>query len=292
MNQQRLKSELEEFLRQTPFARIAAAIAAETDRDGAEITAMLETYANESRATLELISPILSPAQRILEVGAGLCLTSLFLRQAGFNITALEPSLGGFGIFELLKGKILQTHQGIELPVLEKPAQELDPTTEGEFDLIFSNNVLEHIPEWPAALEAMASVLTDGGRMLHACPNYTVPYEPHYGVPVFRHFPALSRRLFLGDRDAEIWGSLNFITGHNLMSHCNKHNLNCCLKRELLYTALKRIETDPLFEERHQGAVATLARLLLRSGIARLLRHIPPTLATPMVAVISKQAVD
>jgi len=111
-------------------------------------------------------------------------------------------------------------------------------------------------------------------------------------VPVFRHFPALSRRLFLGDRDAEIWESLNFITGHKLRSYCNTNSLNCCFKEGLLYKSLKRIETDPLFEERHQGAVATLARLLLKSGVARLLRLLPPTLATPMVAEIRKQAAD
>ena len=288
--QEHLKSELEAFLRQMPFAEIAATVAAQSGRDEAAITAMLETYANESRATLELVGAYLNPAHRILEIGAGLCLTSLFLKQAGFNITALEPSLGGFGLFDLLKGNILQARRDIQLDVLERPAQELDPATDGSFDLIFSNNVLEHIPDWPAALRAMSSVLQSGGRMLHACPNYTVPYEPHYGILVFRHFPKLSRRLFLGDRDAEIWDSLNFITGHNLRSYCNEHGLNCCFKEELLYSALKRIETDPLFEERHQGLVAGLSRLLLKSGIARLLRHVPPTLATPMIAEISKQA--
>ena len=280
---------MEDFLQRIPFAEIAAAVAEQSGREAAAVEAMFETYANESRATLELIAGHLSPTERILEVGAGLCLTSLFLKQAGFQVVALEPAIGGFGIFELLKKEMLEHHHALGLVVLEKPAQELDPASDGRFDLIFSNNVLEHIPDWPAALGAMGTALEIGGRMLHACPNYTVPYEPHYGVPVFRHFPRLSRRLFLGNRDSEIWDSLNFITGRNLRLYCNRNGLNCCFKEELLYLSLKRIETDPLFEERHQGLVANLARLLLRTGLARLLRHIPPTLATPMVVNISKQ---
>ena len=291
--QLQLKSELEGFLQQIPFPVIAKETAAESSHDAGSVLALLETYANESRATLELILMHLQADSRILEIGAGLCLTSLFLKKAGYDVTALEPALGGFGMFELIKEKILQQHEAIGLGVLNKPAQELNADSDGQFDLIFSNNVLEHIPDWPAALSAMGGVLKTNGRMLHACPNYTVPYEPHYGVPVFRHLPKLSKRLFLASRgDDEIWDSLNFITGRNLKLYCNNHGLNCCFKKGLLYIALKRIEDDPLFEQRHRGKVASLAKLLLRTGLAKWLRHIPPTLATPMVAEISRQNTD
>jgi len=229
---------------------------------------------------------------RILEVGAGLCLTSLFLRQQGYNITALEPAIGGFDLFARIKQAMLENYLDIDLQVMEKPAQQLNPTEDGCFDLIFSNNVMEHIPDWPAALDAMATVLATDGLMLHACPNYTVPYEPHYGVPVFRHFVKLSKHLFLGKaHDQGIWNSLNFITCRELGSHCNSLGLNCHFEKALLYKALKRIDNDPLFEKRHKGAVATIARLIMRSGLGRLIRHIPPCLATPMVVEISKREV-
>ncbi|WP_167631205.1 class I SAM-dependent methyltransferase [Mariprofundus ferrooxydans] len=251
---------------------------------------MLETYANESRVTIELIAGHLQPHMRILEVGAGLCLTSLFLRQQGYHITALEPAIGGFDLFARIKQAMLEHYPGIDLQVMEKPAQQLNPTENGCFDLIFSNNVMEHIPDWPAALDAMATVLAEDGVMLHACPNYTVPYEPHYGVPVFRHFVTLSRLLFLRKtHDQGIWNSLNFITCRALSAHCNNHDLNCHFEKALLYKALKRIDDDPLFEERHKGAVASIARLIMRSGLGRLIRHIPPCLATPMVVEINKR---
>ena len=125
--------------------------------------------------------------------------------------------------------------------------------------------------------------------MIHACPNYTIPYEPHYGVPVFRHFPNLSRKLFLpSGSDTEIWESLNFITCREIKSHCNRSNLTFRFRSELLYKAIKRINDDVVFRERHQGLVATLASLIMKSGLGALIRRIPPALSTPMIVEISR----
>ncbi len=251
---------------------------------------MLNTYANESRISLALIIDRLQAGQQLLEVGAGLCFTSLFLKAEGYQITSLEPAIGGFGMFEQLKNAILEHHAALQLKVITMPAQQLNGKQHGQFDLIFSSNVIEHIPNWQAALTAMASVLSEHGSMRHACPNYSVPYEPHYGIPVFRRFPQLSRSLFLSpERDAEIWESLNFITCKNIRIFCKKNKLQFCFERELLYYALKRIDNDPIFKQRHQGLVANIAAFMMRSGLGTLIRHIPPAMATPMIVEISKQ---
>ncbi|TLS67331.1 class I SAM-dependent methyltransferase [Mariprofundus erugo] len=285
-------AELDHFLKTLPYDQLAREFSADNGLDAENIKERLLTYANESRVTVALIQPHLTPALRLLEVGAGLCLTSLFLKQQGYQITALEPAMGGFGLFEQLKRAILNHYSDSMLTVLEKPAQALT-TADGHFDLIFSNNVIEHIPDWPAALTAMGGVLSDQGKMLHACPNYTVPYEPHYGVPVFRHLRKFSKWLFLGNRDdTEIWDSLNFITCREVAHYGKQHELSCTFEKALLYKALKRIEDDPLFETRHQGAVATIARLLMRSGIGTLFRYIPPSLATPMIVHITPKRLN
>jgi len=254
-----------------------------------DIEAMFETYANESRVTLSIISRYLHPDKAILEVGAGLCLTSLFLRSEGYRMTALEPALGGFGIFEKLKRAILEHYQVLELPVIHEPAQQLDARKHGQFDLIFSNNVIEHIPDWRTALMAMASVLDAAGVMVHACPNYSIPYEPHYGVPVLRHFPRLSRRLFLpASSDPEIWESLNFISSRDVRTYCRKRGLRCCFEKALLYRALQRLNSDPLFKERHQGFVMKVASWVMASGLGEWIRYLPPSMSTPMIFEIRK----
>ncbi|MDX8404590.1 MAG: methyltransferase domain-containing protein [Mariprofundus sp.] len=285
-----LLKELNHFLDEMPFAALAATLAEHHKLNAAEIHAKLDTYANESRMTFALIQHHLHPHSRILEVGAGLCMTSLFLKQQGYNITALEPAIGGFDLFAQIKQAILEHYSQIALPVLDIPVQQLCSDNDGCFDLVFSNNVIEHIPGWPAAFDAMSRVLSADGIMLHACPNYTVPYEPHYGVPVFRHFRGISKALFLSaDSDDDIWNSLNFITCRELATYCKQHRLQYAFEEALLYNALKRIEDDPLFATRHQGMVATAARFVMRSGLGAVIKHIPPCMATPMVVKISKR---
>ena len=286
---------LELFLDAIPFESIAADVhtmsQAQTERVSAEkALALLNTYANESRVSLALIIEDLDIDKALLEVGAGLCFTSLFLKSEGYHITALEPALGGFGIFEQLKDVILKQHDQLELQVITEPAQHLNVNQHGQFDLIFSNYVMEHIPTWQDALSAMAAVLSEQGKMIHSCPNYSIPYEPHYGTPVFRYFPNLSRRLFVSkSADLDIWHSLNFITCRQIKQYCRHQHLHYHFQESLLYKALKRIDDDPLFKQRHQGLIANLATFIIRSGLGNIIKYIPATMATPMIVEISKK---
>ena len=279
---------LERFLTKFPLESIAAEAAVSTSRDAAEIRSVLDTFCNEARATLAVVEPALHSGHRMLEVGAGLCLFSLFLRREGFDITALEPALGGFSLFDTLRCVILARYSDVRLPVLTCPAGELDAARHGVFDLIFSNNVIEHIPDWRQALAAMLGVLAAGGRMLHACPNYSIPYEPHYGVPVLRRLPRLSRRCFLpADADGEIWDSLNFISHRQVRDFAARHDCRLHFRRGLIYQALARLQSDPVFRRRHPGAVSLAADALARTGLLKLLRFLPTALSTPMVFEIS-----
>ena len=295
--QSALVNRLDQFLDAIPFEEIAANIHATTfdQTDGSNIKhveTMLDTYANESRVTLALIAEHLQADQTLLEIGAGLCFTSLFLKSEGYNITALEPAIGGFGMFEQLKNTILEHHHDLNLQVITEPAQHLNMNKHGSFDIIFSNNVMEHIPDWQDALGAMTSILSEQGKMIHACPNYSIPYEPHYGTPVVRYCPDLSRRLFVSaNADLSIWHSLNFITCRQIKMYCKEQQLHYHFQESLLYKALKRIDEDPLFKQRHQGMIANIATFIMRSGLGNIIKRIPASMATPMVVEISKKEI-
>lgn len=75
-----------------------------------------------------MVKPSLRNELRILEVGSGLCLLSLFLKSQGFDITALVPLEGGFGFgfgfVDKLKSNILNYHSSIKLSVINKGAQD------------------------------------------------------------------------------------------------------------------------------------------------------------------------
>lgn len=284
MTESNLTQRLDRFLAGLPLEAIADQAAAESGRDKDSVAQTLDTFRNESRATLGLVAPLLMPGMRLLEVGAGLCLFSLFLRREGFEITALEPALGGYSLFDILRRLILEQYPDPELSVLTCPAGELDADVHGRFDLVFSNNVVEHIPDWQGAFTAMLGVLAEGGVMLHACPNYSVPYEPHYGVPVLRRLSGLSRRLFLpAAADPEIWDSLNFLCHRQVRGYARRHGCMVRFEKGLIHRALARMQSDPLFRERHRGAVAGVADFLAASGLLSLLRFLPPAMATPMI---------
>jgi len=286
-----LESRLGRFLAKLPVESIARQAAQATGRDEAHITQILKTFRNEARATLAVVEPHLRTEGRMLEVGAGLCLFSLFLRREGYDVTALEPAMGGYSLFDTLRSLIIELHPDVMLPMLTCPAGELNSTQHGSFDLVFSNNVIEHIPDWQAALISMMGVLSEGAYMLHACPNYSLPYEPHYGVPVLRRLPALSKRFFLSkNADGEIWDSLNFISHRQVRRFAAQHDFSVAFIKGLIYQALARVQSDPLFRQRHKGFVTSMADLLASTGLLKLLRYLPPAMSTPMVFSMRREA--
>jgi 2-polyprenyl-3-methyl-5-hydroxy-6-metoxy-1,4-benzoquinol methylase len=284
-----LKAGLVQFLDDIPFDVIASQVADKTNKTESEIATLLSIYANESLVTLDLVTDHIESAERILEVGAGLCLLSLFLKHKSYPVIALEPALGGYGIFEQTRDTILNHFSSLELEVITEPAQQLNNSTHGCFDLIFSNNVIEHIPDWQSALTALTTVLSSEGKMLHSCPNYTIPYEPHYGVPVFRHFRKLSQTLFLPKTaDTDIWNSLNFITCFSIKKLCKQNAFSCNFKQGLLFEAFRRIQVDPVFKERHQGIIVHVASLMMKPPFRQLIQNLPACFSTPMIFEITR----
>lgn len=281
--QSELQSELQAFLNTVEAERLTVSF---SEKDKAEALSTLRTFKGEAQFTLALIEKHLDANIRILEVGAGLCLLSLFLKRKGYNITALEPLAGGFGFFETLKEEILSDNATIHLETLGKPAQQLSYVDDGEFDLIFSNNVIEHIKELSTAVSSMRSVLSRGGMMVHGCPNYIVPYEPHFGLPVFSFWPQLTKLLWQTKiaENLEVWNSLNFITYFQIKKLANANNCDIAFQQKLTFDAFLRLKNDAEFMERHKTTiVGKVFRILEVTRTLSLTKHIPAWASTPMI---------
>ena len=256
-----------------------------------EVRQKLNTYVQEMPIALRLVQPFLQPDQRILEVGAGLCLFSFFLKQQGYAIWALEPDLGGFGFFSDLRAALLKRYAALNLPLIPKPAEAVHPAAEGQFDLIFSLNVLEHIPRYREALCQLADVLTPRGLMVHSCPNYRIPYEPHFQIPVLKAWPKLSERLFskrIAARRA-LWESLNFISAGDLQRVARECHLQLKFQPSPLTQVFQRLQEGPVFAERHGRGWVRLTKALQATGLLFLLQRIPPTWSTPMTWVLRRE---
>ena len=96
------RPDLDRFLQQLLSDRLVERIAARSGEGTNTVRAKLAVYANEVPVGLRLIDGLVRPGMRVLEVGAGLCLLSLFL-----HAQALEPVGIGFDFFTAATDEIL-----------------------------------------------------------------------------------------------------------------------------------------------------------------------------------------
>ena len=281
-----MRDKLDAFIRQLPINEICIKLEKKHAIDRNYTNHIIETFSNETKVTLRLIADYLLKDKRTLEVGAGLCIFSIFLKSEGYNIVALDPAEGGFDFFGKIRHEILQCYENINLEVLDIPADKLCTEKNGEFDFIFSNNVIEHIPNLNKTFSSMTSVMADGAAMAHSCPNYFVPYEPHFGIPVIKCFPILTKKLFklTGKSDLDMWNSLNFITYFDVKKIASKNGLNVTFKKQVLFNTLLRMEQDNVFYERHAGGYINLIYSCMKKvKLLTLIKFFPAMLSTPMM---------
>ncbi len=78
------------------------------------------------------------------------------------------------------------------------------PFDDNSFDYVFSNQVLEHVQNYPEALSEIYRVLKPGGSSLHFFPSKYRPVECHIFVPfggIFQGYNYLAFWAFLGIRN-------------------------------------------------------------------------------------------
>ena len=288
--------ELETPLEQL-IARIstAAAVDEAAERTGIpldEIRFLIDTYCGEARAGLHLIERDLRPGMRLLEVGSGSGLLAGLLAQEGFNVVGIEPAGVGFGLMPVMF-EIMKRHldDGARFELVRKSVVDLNPNDHGMFDLVFSVNVLEHIPRIKDAFRAMAGVLAPGGLMLHTCPNYAIPYEPHFNIPLVPGMPRLTQWLFpkAVRKLPGIWEELNFITAKQVRKLAGDNGLVIKFEGSTFVASLRRIQTDELFLKRHGQVLRTASVLIERTGLLALIERMPASFFSPMTFRMQKR---
>jgi len=253
----------------------------------AELQQMLKQAAHDAVYTLSILK--LPPIGcKILEVGAGTGVLGAYLHSKGWNITMLEPARIGFEAHAHLFKRVASELGFPADRLLLCRIEDMEADEGQRFGMIFSNNVLEHVDDVKECLTQMHAMLSDSGKMVHNCPNYLVPYEPHFGLPLLPGAPAMTKYLLpRGIKESGLWKSLNFITARRVSAIAEECGARLEFQNAVFYDALSRLEDDPEYARRHH-IIHKLTRALNFIGLLQVFKIIPAKMATPMIFTWSK----
>lgn len=154
-----------------------------------------ESWAHRFRARrfqlLKSMLATLSGPIRLLDVGGTAHYWNMMGDLPDVQITLLnleEPDSDG-GRFETLAG------DATNLPFADQ-----------EFDVIYSNSVIEHLFDWDAQVKMASEISRVSKHYFVQTPNYYFPIEPHWVFPGFHYLPksariGLTQRFQLGHMD-------------------------------------------------------------------------------------------
>jgi SAM-dependent methyltransferase len=242
---------------------------------------------------LSRLLPVLSlfdHSPELIEVGAGACILSAYLASTGLSVTAAEPLGPEFDYFSGLQAAVLEfcSTRGYPLRVIRATAEQLD--AQDQFDVAFTINALEHMPDPLKAIDNMYASLKPGGVLLVHCPNYTVPFEPHFNIILATRSKAVNEWLFrsIVSRRPSIWNGLSFIRYPDLRRHLLRRGFRFRFNHSVMADLVTRISRDRVFAERMPAVVRSFSKFLERVGLTKGLTAIPARIQTPMEVLIQK----
>jgi SAM-dependent methyltransferase len=106
----------------------------------------------------EKIVSFFTPGARILEIGAGTGTQALQIKRHGYDIVAIEMANSNYA-----KNRIF--------PIIDYDGRHI-PLPDSSIDIVFSSNVLEHVPDLPQLHGEIRRVLRPDGYCIHVLPTH------------------------------------------------------------------------------------------------------------------------
>jgi SAM-dependent methyltransferase len=157
----------------------------------------------------------ISADSRILDLGSGAGSFVVACRRRGLRAFGLEPDRIGKGA-EITSIQIARRR--LTAPVFVSGVGEGLPFPDACFDLVFMNQVVEHVADQSMVIREAARVLRKGGVIYIACPNYLRFYEPHYKIFWAPLLPKTLGRMYLRlrGRSPAMLNQLTYTTNRRL----------------------------------------------------------------------------
>lgn len=119
----------------------------------------------------------------VLDVGCGYGHTALELARTCRSVVGIEPTPSMHARADLLRAESGLTNLEFRHGGLYELADV------AQYDLVVLDNVFEHLPDQPLALQKISACLKPGGAVFLLLPNKLWPIEVHYGLPFLSYLP-------------------------------------------------------------------------------------------------------
>ena len=248
-----------------------------------EIIDPLRTYISEAKFFKNIVAPDVAnliSGSYVIEVGSGIGLLSLHLASLGFEVTAFEPQSSGFNQMNAMRSLISENWKP-SAPQVEFREASLNQTTQLEklADYIFAINVIEHVHNFEELITHAVKAKTPEATMRIVCPNYSIPYEPHFNIPII--FTKRITKFIFGHKihnskipdSDEFWGDLSWPTQKKLKKILKSKGWNVEFSRDATHEYLNRAFSDSDFIVRKGRIIGSLFKLT--SVLVKIVRFVP-----------------
>lgn len=250
-----------------------------------------DIFLNEAIYGFRYISPYIEalPSNAsVLEVGSGPCVLLSHLSDMfkSISFTGIEPIGPGFDKF---KTSLDQLRTQFQFDLYEGTYESFGESRTEKYDLIFLINVFEHLQDWSHFIKFVKFHLKNRGKCVILCPNYSLPYESHFQIPIiinktftYKIFRKHIENYEIMHSQSGLWSSLNFVKLRKVQRVVDQQSLELKRNDRITIELINRLSYDQEFKKR-QNVVGKIAKVANMFGVLNLFQFYPFYLFQPYI---------